>query len=539
MFSELPRFPRRDFLQRAGVVSSAFALSPFLLSCRESDDEGNFPQRIFVPETVRWIPEEEGRETDYFFVRTKPPDNRLFWLTLEERNAKVAVLDDKGYSLIFSGDTCQLLEESWIKRYLLFSLPRETCEKLFPFVRGAILAKAQEEAPKIANADVSVFRDRALVSSNGSAVFLSRGKQYPASPFIKNFFNGGEAVREIPEEFIDQIPQSKNKLDFNAGEILVGLDGSRWYLQNGARYKIDETIPDFVQRRHKSTRVFQLPRPFIDRIPQKEIKDRFVQDQYGRLIDTRSPRLLFFIAGFRSTSDSVFETFGDIALGAKKIGWREEQIVYGTYDLRAEGAIDRRNFVPLLYDEGHSTQWTPDSQDAMRHNFSWLKSVAPMSQIVVCGHSQGGDLGFHAALTHPDFVCKVITIDSPLKGVDQAFLDVGDAIDLDTIGNLLGARAADFYIGIGDNPDYGEQIEQSALGLRRRGVEVFTFTSVGDRLVRRNMAVLKNSIRQIGDYNVQLLWNVPTNPYFPLEAHGILLRHSPFVTELGKLVGRL
>lgn len=443
-------------------------------------------------------------------------------------------IDLKNSNAVFD----KFLTPQWVKLtdFLEFSGPRPPPRKflLVSLKTGKTHVLGEAAQDEYADFIPQIITDGDLVEARGHKFIFQEKRLYPISLPVEQFLVDASPV-PIPSSTIPEISQSENKLGFGNGELLAGNDVNLWYLRNNNRYRVNEDIGDFIQRRHKIMKVWKTPHWVIDRVSKKELPTRFFKDQYGRTIDGKSPRLIVLMAGVNSVSEDATATFNSLVASLKSIGWMNNQILYGTYNVDVRKTDDNKiEIIPRLYNQRHSMQLVNYSVQAFSYFLDWIRRKAPLSQITICGHSQGGDIGFSGALSHPDLTCQIITIDSPLKGVDQMFLKAQD-IDLDKVGNFWG-DAARSYIEIGDDQSFSEVIEKQVLSLQNRGIEVFSFSNSHDGLVRPDRAVLLNSNKRIEEENITLLWDEPD--WGLLGSHGALLTHDPFLNELLKVIGR-
>lgn len=452
---------------------------------------------------------------------------------VEGRVLDKVLINLKGTNVVFD----KFLKSQWLRLidFGEFSGPRPPPRKFLIVSLATGKSHILGEAGQDEYADFipQIITDGDLVSARGHKFIFQEKRLYPISLPVEQFLVDVSPV-PIPSSTITEIPQSENKIEFDNGELLVGDDGSSWYLRNKTRYRVNEAVDDFVQRRYKNMKAWEVPFWVIDKVSRNEYPPQFFKDQYLRTIDGYSPRLIVLMAGVNSVSEDAITTFTSLVGHLKSIGWVDNQILYGSYNVDTRKTDDGIEITPQFYDQRHSKQLVNYSVQAFSYFLDWIRRKAPLSQVTICGHSQGGDIGFSGALSHPDLTCQIITIDSPLKGVDQMFLKAQD-IDLDKVGNFWG-DAARSYIEIGDDQSFSEIIEKQVLNLQNRGIEVFSFSNSYDGLVRPDRAVLLNSNKKIGEESITLLWDEPD--WGLLGSHGALLHHYPFLNELLKVIGR-
>lgn len=265
------------------------------------------------------------------------------------------------------------------------------------------------------------------------------------------------------------------------------------------------------------------------------------------------------MAGLGTEAQDVpTKVFSEIVQGLKLLEWRDNQIVFVSHRTDQD---ENGNLTPVFYTQDDALS-PIRSREGCGLFFDWLTTRAPLSQIIGCGHSMGGDAIFHTAVTRPEIFCQVVTINSPLLGVDENYLgnetlSPEDLAALDCAyfkdfslppplkDMVSGCQAVQFYANAGgNNPGYATNVINSADNLQKSGTEVFTFSAVKDPIAPTARAVLTNSKRRIGDYEVTLSWDLshydPAGKRKPIltSAHGLLLSHKPFIAELLRVIGR-
>lgn len=363
---------------------------------------------------------------------------------------------------------------------------------------------------------------------DGRSTLLGRADFYPP---LTNF------------EFWARHEESENNFDFGPGDILVGPGGRGWYLQNGGRYEIPGRVEDFVQRRHKNMKAYEVPAWVLDKISVKEMPSRFFEDQHGRMIDSWSDRLIVVWGGLGSTSKSVMEDHGPFYQLLLEYGWKENQVLFGTCNMR----VVRDTFFPELYDRNHSLRYPPTNINEGKNFYSWLKTKAPLLQVTSYGHSQGGVICFYAGgLSHPDMHCQIVTVNAPLVGVDRAVVSVGP-FEFEDLSFFKGCEswpvddwceALRHYVAEGESSTLRENVENWAKLIENNGVELVNFSARQDPLVGTDRAILKNSTSSINGREIQRVWDIPGALIGNRSPHGRILNHKPFLSEAIKFVGR-
>lgn len=378
-----------------------------------------------------------------------------------------------------------------------------------------------------------------FVKTDKGMFFLNQGRKYSVSPTVWEIF-AAPKPKNISEDLISQIPESKNKLGFSEGNLVSLPDKSNWYLNNGGRYKVEEDLNKFSKLRQRNFKIWEIPQWLSDKIDKKDFpKDLFI-DWNGSLVDPQRPIMIIFIDGWdssikglsASTSEYQIEKFSKMKDGLKLIGWSDIQFLELTYNVElSQDGQGKRIIKPDFYKESHSKRHISENTERVKLFLERAKILFPLTQFILVGHSQGGYMVEQLALTYPESICRAITIDSPLKGINKAFFP----IDIDNLGSFLGDAAKDF-IKLGDDPNTSKAVEDSALILQAEGVEFFTFTNSYDGLVKQEVAIVNNSKKEIEGYKVKFIWEAGDPNTLP--AHSVLLRTDLFLAEVAKVVGK-
>lgn len=555
--AELPFFDwtidRRDFLRStarlAGGTAGTIYLAPLIAGCEVNTDLASLElmAESMGINLVRWGAEEEGKDTIYFFAQDQ---GDTFIASLTDGNLLIdAFYDNEGKVRVFEGPVCDVLKQEWTRDFFGESdagFGKALCDKLFPLFHDAVIDAVSEIAPKISEVTFKTIRDGNLIVGPNQSI-LKRGRRYSVIAETSETLSAVK-VENVPNLVARQIPESENKLNFGAGDILIDSRGKGWYLRNDGRYEIRERIPDFVQKRRKNMRVYEVPSWVINNVREHELPPATFVDWHGRTIDARSPVLIVLFSGLASSSDWVTREWEEVVKGLLEVGWKDSQIVYGTYNVGVSKTIGGKSvFKPEPYTQEHSTRFPGQSRDAASHLLSWLAEKCPLSCFAAWGHSEGGDLVFNAAVSHTDSVCQVGTIDAPLKGVDRALVSAGP-FEFEELAYFNGCEswpiddkceAIRFYTAQGESSDHAQQVENQARWLREHGVGVFNASNKRDPLIGPEQAILENSDRKVGSYALKNLWDVPVSTSGPLGPHGVLLKHKPFIKEfIVPVIGR-
>lgn len=532
---------RREFifnpLKKAGAVYLAAQFASLAAAC-------DFQEESLDEDIILWNFEYE-EDTVYFFAQNLTTPKDVFFAHLGREKLVIYALyeGDKAMVKVFDGEYCQILNEGWVAEFLSSSditLAQGLCDKLFPIVRGLVVDAISREGTKIPDLSFQTIKEGSLVLDDDLAL-IAKGKRYLVSPDSAEILTTPK-ITGVPKQFVEQIPESENKLNFRLGDILVDSRGKRWFLQNGGRYEIRGSVRGFMQSRHKKMRVFEVPNWAIDKVPARELPNRFFKDQHNRQIDGNSDRLLVLWGGLGSTSQSTMKDFGPLVDAFLANGGRESQVLFGTFNTRIVG----NGFVPEMYGQEYSLGYPPTAIERAKDFYKWLKLKAPLVQVVSCGHSQGGVVSFYAGLAYPDMHSRVITVNAPLVGVDRTLISIGP-FEFEDLAFFRGCESRPIddwceslrhYVAEGDSPTLRDNVENWAKLILSRGVELVNFSAKQDPLVGTDRAILKNSTSSINGREIQRVWDIPGAMIGNRSPHGRILDHRPFLLEVIKFIGR-
>jgi pimeloyl-ACP methyl ester carboxylesterase len=272
-----------------------------------------------------------------------------------------------------------------------------------------------------------------------------------------------------------------------------------------------------VEKQGFNRRAFVLAPTVLRKIPvgevpePKGVKELGWLDWDGRLVEFQpyGGRMIIFMGGYGGSSFSQSEAFRWIKEKLVEKGWRRTQFLEATYKIDIN-ALPRGEIKPQDY-QPEDTKLDPMlSVSKLRLELRRYKELLPLTKFILIGHSLGGFIAFEAALAHTDAVEAVITLDSPLKGVDRSFWSESvDKIIIDFMGKEVG----EYLVKIGDDPATAEIVENKAKKLRSQGVRVFTITNKDDIFIPSWVAVLENSDTEYEGEKIQLIWELGHEPF--------------------------
>lgn len=387
-----------------------------------------------------------------------------------------------------------------------------------------------------------------LISGDRQFLFMG-GRKYPIEHTETAEYFGGQA-ESLPEVLVAFIPEGEN-ISFRPGNAVgdkENKDFGIWYLRNGKRYRI-QNWEWFLrgQRRPPETEPVSVDKTILERIPEGE--PTLVQkegemgwlDWDGNFIEFQpyGGRMIIFIGGYDGSTSSQIEAFRQIKEKLVEKGWRRTQFLEATYNIDIE-ALHRGEIKPKEY-KSEDTKLDPMlSASKLRLQARRYKEMLPLTNFIIMGHSLGGLEGFEASLGHTDSTEMVITLDSPLKGVDRAALNEHFGPDIDGIIRVLGEAVGRYLVSMAENPAAQQAQEDKTAFLRSRGVKVFTFSNDDDWFVRNRVSVLDNSDSEFEGQSLELIRHLghlrPRGPGDFLTGHGQVLQEGSFLEELARIL---
>lgn len=456
------------------------------------------------------------------------------------------------------------LDSNWlVYSKLSEGLPKETYAFSLKTGKEFLLASL---SPNNFNKWLILLNEGQVVQAD-KRFYFSQGRKYLVTPQASEML-ATVAPKPIPARIIGQIPESVNKLEFRDGDLLVVPGKTAWYLRNGRRYSIRDW-EQFQRNTRFNQKVREVPDWVVQRVqtvPELTDGGEFIRNWDGQRIEVQKDGglMILFCAGYGSSTGDAKTTFVKVKERLKRVGWRDTQFLEFTYNVGIKetkvGGQSERIITPSPYVSDLTFRDPVINIGMADALLEYYKKLCLRTKLILIGFSQGGFLAFNAALKHPDLLSAVITINSPLTGVDRVIVPdiapTGETADL--TGLVFGNEAGRFYIAIGENETTRQNTENFAQRiLRENNVELFTFSATNDNLVRTRRAFLESSNRQINGHNVQLQWDVPFSSQVLDEirdlvrskksdqvwealfkTHGALLDYDPFLDELMRVVGR-
>lgn len=387
-------------------------------------------------------------------------------------------------------------------------------------------------------------------SLSGQKFYFTQGRKYPLAPNTAKLLGGME--KSVPQRTLEQIPESLNKLKFQGGDLLLEKNGSRWYLRDGKRSEVPN-LERFQTNVQFNRQKYEIPPEISKRIPEGQdpakelgkflIKDKFL-DWDGHFIEPHPEGsvLLLFVKGWHSQTwmELGFPKMKEF-LG--KYGWTEGRMAEFTYNAQKLPG-DGLGLAP--YSKDHTTVSPVSSCQYLEWQIERYKKMLPWTNIILIGHSLGGWLAFNAAWHQAEAVRAVITLDSPLKGVDKT--KIGDKGE-ELLRQLWGDDVAQFLLISNETTRF--VAERQSQFLIEHGVDVFTFASTDDIFVSHEVAFLENGSQGLAGSPLNLrfpMGRIPglENPQEFIEnwgelisAHGTVLRHPLVLEAISKIVGKV
>lgn len=364
------------------------------------------------------------------------------------------------------------------------------------------------------------LKDGDLLNSDGQNFLFSGGvRRLIEHEETAEYFGGPKS--SIPEGLTAFIPEGE-PVEFRPGDVIGHKDLGIWYLRNGKRYKIQNwewfknnqrfNVGENLEFRRGE---WTVSRELIERIPEGEVPqpapgETFIRDWDGSFKEFQpfGGRMFIFMGGHGSSSEGQKQTFGFIKSLLREYGQSDFHFGEGTYNVMET----ERGLIPLGYSHQHTYRDPLESIRQVELSIQWYKERFPLTKFVLIGHSLGGFVLFNAAYRHADAVEAVLTLDSPIGGIDKSLLtrltEVGDEAVARWAKTFQNSVVGRFLVEAGDNPKFLEEAEAKAWHMISRGVTVITATNDDDILIPSWSAVLQNSVREAEKKGIQLVWQL-------------------------------
>ncbi len=384
--------------------------------------------------------------------------------------------------------------------------------------------------------------DNSLIASQGAGFFVHEGKRYwLGGDDTAQILNAGKP-QAVGRWVKDSIAEGQ-ALQFVSGDVVTGPDWAPWYLRNGKRYKIDNWNEFAKNTRFNRSVHKELPQWVLDRIPVGQDPRVDQARRYGGVIDwdgalkEHQPdggRMIIFVGGYSGSSEGQKEAFEKIKSKLKEKGWNDRQFLEATYDLEilAKDRVRR-----VAYDSDDTKDHPLVSAAKMRIQLELYKQMFPKTKFILIGHSLGGFLAFNAALGHSEAIESVVTLDSPLLGIDNLITDAAYGT---SVRRFIGDDCGEFLTQLYNDSSTKNKVEALAKQLKSKGVRLYTFASVDDWFVKSDVANLNESNFEFDNEPIRLLWRLG---YTPAESwqdlvfgHGQILIDPEFLNELIKVL---
>lgn len=393
--------------------------------------------------------------------------------------------------------------------------------KVFDYVLEGV--RAGSYIPQRGRDIIEIF----AVLKNGDR-FLSGGRQFLFRNGNKHLIEHtetaeyfGSQTESLLEVLTAFIPEGE-KISFRPGDAVGDKENKKfgiWYLRNGKRYWI-QNWEWFLrgQRLPPETKPTQVGKAILERIPEGEVPEArrgesgwFDWDDTLKEFQPYGGRMVLSMGGYKSTKKSQYETFATLR---SVVGLAETQHLYPTYNaFRRDGALFLED-----HDKEHTKVHPLESVKKASEQIRRYKEILPMTKFILVGHSLGGFVLFNAAVEHADAVEAVITLDSPLAGVDKSFLAAladAPAELADMIVSFRGSEVGKYLVEKGDDPKFKEEVEAKAEYMISRGVKVITATNQDDIFIPEWVSVLDASKKQANELGIQLIWELGHLPPLP------------------------
>lgn len=408
----------------------------------------------------------------------------------------------------------------------------------------------QSNEDELNDLKVQVAQDGDILESKGKTIVLKDGRGVEIKPETADFL-GWKKITQLTERAMRSIPQEKTKLSFKASDLITTDNKIWWYLRNKSRYTIND-VRKFRKNILSTPKQSKIPSWMLEQIPvgqEKHKGQEFFTDWNGKPIETQPDggRIVIFIPGWGSEQNTAEAAFFKIREKLLEKGWREPQLPHTTYNTGFD--FRKREINPQPYTQDDTKRHPPQNISSLNLLIKYYKENLPRTKIILVGHSLGGFLALNAAFNHPDAIETVITISSPLKGIDDTIVQeackfLTENFDLDILSpvrptllpteilkealesalcsqilrplvELMGTDAAEYFLELGQNPTKKREIEEKTKKLQSHGVQVFTFGSLNDKLITPAHSILNSTNKSFRNKLVKYLWNLRSVPLLP------------------------
>lgn len=325
------------------------------------------------------------------------------------------------------------------------------------------------------------------------------------------YFAGQE--NKLPEILIQLLPEGE-AISFLPGDVVGHEEIGIWYLRNGKRYRVQNW--DWFKSRQKFDRgEWPVARELIERIPVGEVPrpapgETGIRNWDGTMKEFQpfGGRMIIYMGGHGSNSSSQTVSFEVIKEFLRQDGWNDNVSLEGTYSL----IESNEGFFPVGYSEIHTYRNPQESIKKVELLIQWYKERFPLTKFILVGHSLGGFILFNSARAHVDAVETVVTLDSPLKGIDRVLLtrltEAGDELIARGARLFSNSEVGRYLADKGDDEKFGQEAEVNGWYLVSHGVRLITATNKDDIFIPEHVAVLENSRREARRNSFQLVWEL-------------------------------
>ncbi|MBI2590545.1 MAG: hypothetical protein HYW33_01520 [Candidatus Blackburnbacteria bacterium] len=355
----------------------------------------------------------------------------------------------------------------------------------------------------------------------------------------------------IPHHVLESLPTGEN-LKFILGDLVTADGKTWWYLRDNKRYTVRD-VNKFINNSRFDRRKHIVPDWALQpvEVGEEQIgeKDFFLDwDGTPKEAQRDGGRMILFISGYGTNSESHAETWDKIMRYLANHGWKYTQFLNGTYNV--EVAPYTHDIVPQNYDGEHTKRYPPQNLSRFNLSLTRYKRLFPRTKIIIIGHSLGGHFAVNLALRHTDAVETVITLDSPLGGVNLDRLGflatlVTPAMGVQSIREWLseqiGQDTSEYLIDLYERQSGRARAEGQVQELARNSVKVFTLENTDDWFVTPDVALLDNSLHEVNGQPVQLGWQLGHTPFGGsateiFTGHGQILRDRDVLRTIATIL---
>lgn len=361
---------------------------------------------------------------------------------------------------------------------------------------------------------------RPYIINNSARYALDPNTQYTFKHYVPFASTGRSAVEGLPEG-------EDGSLDFKQGDLITD-ETAWWYVRNGI-YPIND-VEKFKAGTRFSGNQTKIPEWSLGELnfgKEPTLRGNSVLYWDGTLKDSQPDGgiLYLFLSGYLTSSQDHDNTWKYLEDRFEERGLGKRQRLAGTYNSEVNPSTGSLVIEP--YEAFHTKKHPLENLKRMDTFLTDLKRRFPRSRVIGIGHSLGGFMLFNGALRHPDLFEAVITIDSPLMGLDRSYWSER----MDVLFDIAGKECGEYLVELGDDPSTPNKVYTDGLSLRESGVSVFTMTNEDDLFVRKNVSVLASSNTSYRGQNIQLVWQLGTYGGYGLSLRELVTGHGQMLRD--------